>query len=336
MLLHYIHYSFFRLSSWQPCILSYPLFIHMSLRARICICIYIYIHIYICVCVYVCVCVYIYIRVYISIYIYDTRVRGNCSFLFLLWDYFTCLHLLPFSPSVQIHLAIMHLQSKVKLPSITSLLNGIPPLEERSYHAIFAPQTPIPQQPMYFSLPVLQQTPSFSPLRMASPTYTHLQPSVPLDVLPEPAVQAPSPPSPPNSVSSTPPVSKKSKRSKCTKCSCKGHTASGHRIPRPRNAFILFRQHLHQSLFPSQYSQSTQGSFKTNCEVSREIGQRWRQLSNEERQYWNDLSKKEKELHKEKYPDYKYTPRKTSNGRRKRKDGCEYCRHDGNPTTSSP
>lgn len=94
-------------------------------------------------------------------------------------------------------------------------------------------------------------------------------------------------------------------------CSCKSHRRNSAHIPRPRNAFILFRQHFHYELFPKNESMlSTLGSFKTNSEISREIGQRWRGLPPKEKQYWHDLAQQEKERHRLMYPDYKYIPRK--------------------------
>lgn len=88
-------------------------------------------------------------------------------------------------------------------------------------------------------------------------------------------------------------------------------------IPRPRNAFILFRQHWHQKVFNQEKekiitetndSTSKLGSFKANSLASRDIGRRWRLLSASDKQYWLDLAKQEKEEHKKKYPDYKYLP----------------------------
>lgn len=128
------------------------------------------------------------------------------------------------------------------------------------------------------------------------------------------------------------------------KCSCKKGSGSAGHIPRPRNAFILFRQHLHYSIFPKdRYMLVTQGSFKTNSEVSREIGKRWRQLPEKEKKYWQDLAQKEKEMHKLKYPDYKYAPRKLMDSqdsnsdsdetsthharqRRRQREPCAYCK----------
>lgn len=111
-----------------------------------------------------------------------------------------------------------------------------------------------------------------------------------------------------------------STRDPCLHCTCnkdKKHQKTrrlrrGYHIPRPWNAFIFFRQYWHQQLFPQErIKQSERGnnsSFKTNCQVSVDIGQRWRSLSAEERQQWLDLAKKEKEEHMRKYPDYKYVP----------------------------
>ncbi|CAH02434.1 Rox1p [Kluyveromyces lactis] len=88
-------------------------------------------------------------------------------------------------------------------------------------------------------------------------------------------------------------------------------------IPRPRNAFILFRQHWHQQVFDQEKekittdtSQGTSklGSFKANSQASRDIGRKWRSLPDSEKKYWLDLAKQEKEAHKKKYPDYKYLP----------------------------
>ncbi|SCU80155.1 LADA_0B05358g1_1 [Lachancea dasiensis] len=130
------------------------------------------------------------------------------------------------------------------------------------------------------------------------------------------------------------------------KCVCRNNTKVGHHIPRPRNAFILFRQHTHQRLFakgagdgppavastpsastpPSSESPAAEVSFKTNSQISREIGQRWRELGDEDRKYWHGLALQEKELHRQRYPDYKYIPRKSRTGRRQRKDGCEFCK----------
>lgn len=96
------------------------------------------------------------------------------------------------------------------------------------------------------------------------------------------------------------------------KCTCK---SNANRIPRPRNAFILFRQKNHQLVLE-------EGSvIRTNPDVSRELGKRWRSLSREEKEHWNKLAEEEKIAHAKKYPGYKYTPRR--NGKNK---GCPACR----------
>lgn len=96
------------------------------------------------------------------------------------------------------------------------------------------------------------------------------------------------------------------------KCTCKSNQ---NRIPRPRNAFILFRQKNHQLVLE-------EGSVvRTNPDVSRELGKRWRMLSAEEKNHWIKLAEEEKIAHAKKYPGYKYTPRR--NGKNK---SCPACR----------
>ncbi|CCE62307.1 hypothetical protein TPHA_0C01510 [Tetrapisispora phaffii CBS 4417] len=96
------------------------------------------------------------------------------------------------------------------------------------------------------------------------------------------------------------------------RCRCRNYTKAGKHIPRPRNAFILFRQQMHGEMF-GKYKNLlvSHGSFKTNSIISKEIGQKWRALSDKEKERWHELAKKEKEEHKLKYTDYKYIPRRT-------------------------
>lgn len=85
------------------------------------------------------------------------------------------------------------------------------------------------------------------------------------------------------------------------KCICK---QTHNRIPRPRNAFILFRQKYHRSVFDES------NESKTNPQVSQELGRRWRALSVKERDHWNTLAEEERQEHAKKYPNYRYTPRR--------------------------
>lgn len=96
------------------------------------------------------------------------------------------------------------------------------------------------------------------------------------------------------------------------KCTCK---SNANRIPRPRNAFILFRQKYHQSVLDEG------NVIRTNPEVSRELGRRWRALLNEDREHWNKLAEEEKTNHAKKYPGYRYTPRRNGKGKL-----CDHCK----------
>ncbi|CUM64609.1 uncharacterized protein PRCAT00002217001 [Priceomyces carsonii] len=120
-----------------------------------------------------------------------------------------------------------------------------------------------------------------------------------------------------NSSASTTPASSFSSQGSGTsiieeKCTCK---SSPNKIPRPRNAFILFRQKYHQAVLDEG------GVIRTNPEVSRELGRRWRALPPDEKDHWNNLAEEEKKNHARKYPGYRYAPRR--NGKNK---GCPACR----------
>lgn len=104
-----------------------------------------------------------------------------------------------------------------------------------------------------------------------------------------------------------------------TKCTCKQNDSK--RIPRPRNAFILFRQKHHLALIEEG------NQVKSNPEVSKELGRRWRALEPAEKDYWNNLAEEEKRLHAEKYPGYKYTPKRNN------KKKCDYCIYKQNLKT---
>lgn len=96
-------------------------------------------------------------------------------------------------------------------------------------------------------------------------------------------------------------------RDSSAKCTCK---LNQNRIPRPRNAFILFRQKYHQLVLDEL------PEAKTNPEVLRELGRRWRLLPPDERNHWVALAEEEKKNHARKYPNYRYTPRRHGKNRK--------------------
>ncbi|KAG8918312.1 hypothetical protein FRC01_001929, partial [Tulasnella sp. 417] len=87
-------------------------------------------------------------------------------------------------------------------------------------------------------------------------------------------------------------------------------------IPRPRNAFILFRTPslTHPSLPPLipanfvEESKLTRGTESDNRNISKIAGAVWRALPQEEKLVWHKKATEEKEQHKLKYPNYKYRP----------------------------
>ncbi|KIJ23985.1 hypothetical protein M422DRAFT_111323, partial [Sphaerobolus stellatus SS14] len=71
----------------------------------------------------------------------------------------------------------------------------------------------------------------------------------------------------------------------------------GH-IPRPPNAFIVFRTEYIRAM-------ETQNS---TPEVSRSLGEMWRSMSEEQKQPWVEKALEKKLEHQAKYPNYRYKP----------------------------
>ena len=75
----------------------------------------------------------------------------------------------------------------------------------------------------------------------------------------------------------------------------------GH-IPRPRNAFILFRcDFVAQKKIPASVEPDHRN-------ISRIVGRIWKAMSDEDRLPWVEEAKKEREKHKRLYPQYRYSP----------------------------
>ena len=73
-------------------------------------------------------------------------------------------------------------------------------------------------------------------------------------------------------------------------------------IPRPPNAFILFRSHFIKK-------QHVSSEVETNhSTLSKIIGLTWKNLPNEERQIWHERAKSALEDHKRKFPSYAFKP----------------------------
>ncbi|RDW82297.1 hypothetical protein BP6252_03409 [Coleophoma cylindrospora] len=75
------------------------------------------------------------------------------------------------------------------------------------------------------------------------------------------------------------------------------------KIPRPRNAFILYRQH-YQAQVVAQHPGLA------NPEISKIIGEKWRETAPEVKNDWKRLAEEEKQRHQRQYPGYRYQPRR--------------------------
>ncbi|KAF4989854.1 hypothetical protein FGRMN_8855 [Fusarium graminum] len=79
------------------------------------------------------------------------------------------------------------------------------------------------------------------------------------------------------------------------------------KIPRPRNAFILYRQH-HQAQVVARNPNIS------NPDISKIIGEQWKDESQEVKDNWKSLADEEKQRHQLQYPDYRYQPRRGNRG----------------------
>ena len=81
----------------------------------------------------------------------------------------------------------------------------------------------------------------------------------------------------------------------------------GH-IPRPRNAFILFRcDFVAQKKIPASVEPDHRN-------ISRIVGRVWKAMSDEERRPWVEEAREERETHKRLHPQYRYSPSSAAAG----------------------
>lgn len=125
---------------------------------------------------------------------------------------------------------------------------------------------------------VAVDSPQLTPVRAALAKY----PEMPMPTVPPSPLE--------------PPPGKRKKRH--------GRKMSADHIPRPRNAFILFRSHaITSGLIPRSIG------VKDHKNISQIVGGVWRGLSDTERQHWEQLAEEEKRRHLAKYPGYSYKPK---------------------------
>ncbi|KAF4425202.1 mating type 1-1-3 protein [Fusarium austroafricanum] len=80
---------------------------------------------------------------------------------------------------------------------------------------------------------------------------------------------------------------------------------AGHRIPRPRNCWLLYRQAKSQEI-------TTRNEGITASELSSIISRMWDEETPETQAYWHRLADQEEHSHSRRYPGYKYSPTKES------------------------
>ncbi|KAK2757350.1 hypothetical protein FQN54_004864 [Arachnomyces sp. PD_36] len=82
------------------------------------------------------------------------------------------------------------------------------------------------------------------------------------------------------------------------------------KVPRPPNAFILYRQHYHPVIKEEHPEYH-------NNDISVLLGKKWKAETDEVKAHFKDLADKIKRQHAEDHPDYQYAPRKPSEKKRR-------------------
>lgn len=108
--------------------------------------------------------------------------------------------------------------------------------------------------------------------------------------------------------------------------------ASANHIPRPRNAFILFRSSaVSTNMIPSALG------LVDHKNISKVIGEIWRGLGAQERGVWERMAEVEKAEHARRYPGYVYKPKKREVREREREERKEAARAaKGRPPAGVP
>jgi len=84
-------------------------------------------------------------------------------------------------------------------------------------------------------------------------------------------------------------------------------------VKRPMNAFMVWSQLERRKIVAVNPD-------KHNAEISKELGRRWKLLSEPDRQPYIEEAERLRQLHLKEYPDYKYKPRKKINSRKERRN----------------
>ncbi|RXW13770.1 hypothetical protein EST38_g12083 [Candolleomyces aberdarensis] len=90
-----------------------------------------------------------------------------------------------------------------------------------------------------------------------------------------------------------------------TRAKAKPYSRPGNRIPRPRNAFIIFRSYFNSRHAPLP---SVDGTKTNQNEVSKQAAKEWKSMTPEQQKPFQEQAKQEKEEHHLLYPDYRYAP----------------------------
>ncbi|KAJ3413400.1 hypothetical protein HDV05_008111 [Chytridiales sp. JEL 0842] len=151
-------------------------------------------------------------------------------------------------------------------------------------------------------------------IRQRHNSFTDKQNLAPIITQNLPLYHSPNPQNAQQQPPSTPPLKKKRTKSTpnatITKSTPPSTVSKDGHIKRPRNAFIIFRNHYQPTLI-----KSINNSHLSSKDFSDNIGRIWKSLSKEEREPYEEMARQEREAHKRMYPDFQYTrPRNSAGG----------------------
>nr|AAO37761.1 mating-type protein MAT1-2 [Plenodomus lingam] len=100
------------------------------------------------------------------------------------------------------------------------------------------------------------------------------------------------------------------------------------RAPRPMNCWIIFRDAMHKKLKSENPSLTVQ-------QISTRCSEIWHAFSPDEKKVWQTAAKNAKEEHSRQHPDYKYSPRKPGEKKKRQSRKAKQCKYAAASTVNT-
>lgn len=163
---------------------------------------------------------------------------------------------------------------------------------------------PLNEYPTYLTTSIFRRTPSYRPTTRPAPPRSFTTASPPADYYASPASSySNSPPSPPQT-RITPPLTSSERRA------IRNRLRDPNWIPRPRNAFIIFRCEYARE--HARYAPGEPTRILTDKTLSKRAGDAWKKLPAAKRAIFKKRADVEREEHARQYPTYRFNPTRPS------------------------